>query len=85
MNPFYREIAEKISAETGAPFEIARIAHQGGGCINDTVRFDAADGSSWFVKSNIGSDISVVEAEFDGLKSIADTETIRVPKPLCLG
>jgi protein-ribulosamine 3-kinase len=85
MNPFYREIAGKISAETGCPFEIARIANQGGGCINDTVRLDGADGSSWFIKSNTGADISVFESELDGLKSIADTKTIRVPKPLCLG
>lgn len=85
MNPFYREIAGKISAETGGPFEIARIANQGGGCINDTVRLDGANGSSWFIKSNTGADISVFESEFDGLKSIADTKTIHVPKPLCLG
>lgn len=85
MNAFYREIAEQISAETGAPFEIARIAHQGGGCINDTVRLDGANGSSWFVKSNTGTDLGVFEAEFDGLQALAETHTVRVPKPLCLG
>ncbi len=85
MNAFYREIAERISAETSAPFEIDRIAHQGGGCINDTVRLDGADGSSWFIKSNTQADLKVFEAEFDGLKGIAETATVRVPKPLCLG
>jgi fructosamine-3-kinase len=85
MNAFYREIAQRISAETGAPFEIARIAHQGGGCINDTVRLDGATGSSWFIKSNTGAVNSVFEAEFDGLLAMAATKTVRVPKPLCFG
>ena len=85
MNPFYREIAQCISAETGTPFEIARISHQGGGCINETVRLDGAHGTAWFVKSNTGTNLDVFEAEFDGLKAIAESNSIRVPKPLCLG
>lgn len=85
MNAFYREIAQRISSETGTPFQIARVVHQGGGCINDTVRLDGADGSSWFVKSNTGSDLQAFAAERDGLDAIAETNTVRVPKPLCLG
>jgi fructosamine-3-kinase len=85
MNSFYREIAECISAESGVPFEIARISHQGGGCINETVRLDGVDGSIWFVKSNTGASLDAFDAEFEGLKAMAETNTIRVPKPLCLG
>ncbi|HAV61549.1 MAG TPA: hypothetical protein DCY13_04190, partial [Verrucomicrobiales bacterium] len=85
MNPFYRAIAAEISRATEKEFQIARIAHLGGGCINETVRLDGTDGSAWFLKSNTGDNLSAFEAEFDGLKAIAETNTIRVPRPLCLG
>lgn len=85
MNPFYRAIARKISEASGRSFEIKSISHLGGGCINETVKLSGIDGSAWFLKSNTSADTSVFAAEFDGLKAIAATSTICVPKPLVFG
>jgi fructosamine-3-kinase len=85
MNPFYRAIARRIGETSGRPFELKSVSHLGGGCINETVRLTGTDGAAWFVKSGTSPDTSVFAAEFDGLQALADTQTIRVPKPLVYG
>jgi fructosamine-3-kinase len=85
VNPFYRAIAHAISAASGQSFDIQSIAHIGGGCINETVKLLGTDGTASFLKSNTSADTSMFAAEFDGLKALAATNTLRVPQPLCFG
>ncbi len=85
MNPFYRAIARAISDASGQTFEIRSISHLGGGCINETVKLLGTDGTAWFLKSNAAADTTMFAAEFEGLKALTATNTLRVPQPLCFG
>jgi len=85
MNPFYRAIARRIGEASGRPFEIRSVSHLGGGCINEAVKLTGTDGSAWFLKSNTSADTATFAAEFDGLKALAATNTVRVPRPLVFG
>jgi fructosamine-3-kinase len=56
----------------------------GGGCINQTYQF--ADSSHrFFVKLNQAAQVGMFEAEAFGLRQIWESQTIRVPKPICWG
>jgi len=85
MNPFYRAIARAIGDASGRPFALKSVSHLGGGCINETVKLAGTDGSAWFLKSNTAADTTMFAAEFDGLKALAETRTVRVPRPLVYG
>jgi fructosamine-3-kinase len=77
-------IAEHIAQITGEPFDPVEPRHVGGGCINTAVRL--LDGERvYFVKLNQASLLDMFEAELEGLQAMAETRTIRVPKPLCSG
>ncbi len=77
-------IAEHIAQETGQPFAPVEPRHVGGGCINTAVRL--VDGErAYFVKLNQASLLDMFEAESEGLQAMAETGTIRVPRPLCSG
>jgi fructosamine-3-kinase len=77
-------IAEHIAQVTGKPFDPVEPRHVGGGCINMAVRL--MDGEhAYFVKLNQTALLDMFEAESEGLKAMAETETIRVPRPLCSG
>lgn len=76
---------DAIARETGRPFALQRSTPVGGGCINDAQELEGADGSRWFLKSNSTDQRPMFEAELDGLRALAATQTIRVPRPLCLG
>lgn len=77
-------IAAQISQKTGAPFEIQDRRSVGGGCINQA--YQVSDGQRrFFLKLNQASQIAMFEAEALGLKEIYDSQTIRVPQPICWG
>lgn len=77
-------IAEHIAQVSGKPFDPLEPRHVGGGCINTAVRL--TDGTrSYFVKLNQASLLDMFEAESAGLLAMAETETIRVPMPVCSG
>lgn len=83
MDP-WQQIAEHIGRASGVAFHPSRPDSIGGGCINTAVRL--SDGRSrWFVKLNRAALLPMFEAEAAGLEEMADTGTIRVPRPLCLG
>ncbi|MCU7807312.1 MAG: fructosamine kinase family protein [Candidatus Thiodiazotropha sp. (ex Semelilucina semeliformis)] len=83
MQP-WQIIAEHIAQVTGTPFDPLEPRHIGGGCINTAVRLMDGD-RTYFVKLNSASLLDMFEAESDGLKAMSETQTIRVPKPLCSG
>jgi fructosamine-3-kinase len=80
----WSDIADQIGAASGRPFSPRSRRAVGGGCINSAVVLSDA-GQCWFVKLNAADRLEMFEAEADGLQSIAATNSIRVPRPLCTG
>lgn len=85
-------IAQHIAAKTGTAFTIQNRRSVGGGCINQAyqvigqVSGQISDGNqTFFVKVNQASQVAMFEAEALGLKEMYDSQTIRVPKPICWG
>ncbi|MCR4346297.1 MAG: fructosamine kinase family protein [Sulfuricaulis sp.] len=84
MESAWVTIAQHISAATGAPFAVRSQHSVGGGCINSaTVLQDTS--RKFFVKLNDAARLSMFEAEAEGLKEIAQTRSVRVPRPICSG
>jgi len=77
-------IAEHISQVTAQPFNINQHRSVSGGCINQGYCLQG-DGLAYFVKINQASRLSMFAAEAFGLKQMAATHTIRLPKPICWG
>lgn len=77
-------IAEQIAQVSGLPFQIQTQRAIGGGCINQAVAV-ADRQRTFFVKTNRADQLAMFEAEYGGLKEMYDSQTIRVPQPLCCG
>lgn len=82
--PLFAHIGQKIATISGRPFAPTRENEAGGGCINRTFLLEGS-GERYFVKLNSAERLSMFEAEAEGLKELAATETVRVPMPLCSG
>ena len=81
---FWELLAKEISKVSGQPFQIKDRQTIGGGCINEAHRVsDRAQ--SYFVKFNSNHKVEMFAAEFDGLREMAQSQTIRIPQPLCYG
>ncbi len=86
-------IAAHITEVTGQPFTVQDRRSIGGGSINQAYQIQDRHGQgpaplghrSYFLKLNQASQVAMFEAEALGLKEIADSHTIRVPRPLCWG
>lgn len=77
-------IAQEVTRATGQPFEIRDRHSIGGGSINQAYRI--TDGKrDYFLKLNRAVQYAMFEAEALGLKEMADSQTIRVPRPICWG
>lgn len=80
----WNEIEAQIGQITGIPFQGQQRRSVGGGCINQG--YQLSDGErSYFVKLNSASFGEMFAAELLGLQQMAETHTIRVPKPLGWG
>ncbi len=77
-------ITEQISQTTGQQFSPDSPTPIGGGCINQAFRLSGL-GQTYFVKINQATRLSMFEAEAAGLREIAGSNSIRVPKPVCHG
>ncbi|HEY9815150.1 MAG TPA: fructosamine kinase family protein [Candidatus Obscuribacterales bacterium] len=80
----WTDIATHISQTTDSPFQVKHHRPVGGGCINQAYALDGGD-RAFFVKLNQASQIGMFEAEALGLKQIYQSQTIRVPRPICWG
>ena len=80
----WKDIVKHIFAATGKALRLANARPIGGGCINEAYRLDG-DGGPYFAKLNRDDKLEMLEAEADGLRDIAATGTIRVPRPVCHG
>jgi protein-ribulosamine 3-kinase len=63
---------------------IHRVLPVSGGCINNGARVDT-EGRSFFLKWSPRAPAGLFEAEADGLRSLAEPGTLRVPAPLAAG
>ena len=80
----WNQINQHIAEASGRPFDPKPPSSIGGGCINAAVKLD--DGrTAWFVKTNTADRAAMFEAEMAGLRAMAETGAIRVPRPLCCG
>ncbi|MBW4552187.1 MAG: fructosamine kinase family protein [Aphanocapsa sp. GSE-SYN-MK-11-07L] len=77
-------IAKQVSQFTGTDFLVQDCRSVGGGSINQAYIL-LGDRLSYFVKFNQPARLSMFEAEALALRQIAQTATIRVPQPICLG
>lgn len=78
------EISHHVATITGGDFVCINQQSLGGGCINSAFRLNGED-VSYFVKHNSAHLLDMFIAEAAGLESMAETNTIRVPKPICYG
>ena len=80
----WQTIAKEISQATQSPFEINNTRSVGGGCINQGYKISGNSGN-YFVKINQANQVEMFSAEALGLKQMAATKTITIPKPICWG
>ncbi|MCK5640124.1 MAG: fructosamine kinase family protein [Gammaproteobacteria bacterium] len=77
-------MAEQISTATGKLFTIENQRSVGGGSINAAYRIEGS-GQVFFLKLHDSSMQDMFSAEAEGLDELANTNAIRVPKPVCWG
>lgn len=77
-------IAQHISDVTASSFTVQSQQSIGGGCINQAVKV-SDDQRAFFVKTNQAHQLAMFEAECDGLQEMYESQTIRVPQPICTG
>lgn len=80
----WNTIAQEITRTTGRPFAIQDRRSISGGSINQAFRITDGD-RDYFLKLNQAAQYAMFEAEALGLREMAETQTIRVPKPICWG
>ncbi|MDJ0728763.1 MAG: fructosamine kinase family protein [Crocosphaera sp.] len=80
----WTQISQHISETTGKSFTVETQKSVSGGCINQGYCLIGSD-VKYFVKINHASKVEMFAAEALGLKEMAQTQTIRVPKPICWG
>ena len=84
MADIWADIAGHISRVVGHPFQAQQTRSVGGGCINQA--YGLSDGeTTFFIKLNQASKLAMFEAELAGLKEMYNSQTIRVPQPVCCG
>jgi fructosamine-3-kinase len=77
-------VVEAITAATGNTFSLTSYQSVAGGDINDAyVLRDESD--CYFVKLNQRTLLPMFESEFEALLLMHESQTIRVPMPICVG
>jgi fructosamine-3-kinase len=80
----WHKIAAHISETTGESFSIDNRRSVSGGCINQGYAINSST-RTYFAKINQASQVAMFETEALGLQQMAQTQTIRVPQPICWG
>jgi len=81
------EICQAISKATGEDFytEQSTVGSSGGGGAQVGTLRDRKTGKTYFMKAAGPGQSKMLEAEFLGIKAMAETKTIKVPEPICFG
>jgi fructosamine-3-kinase len=86
MNPkLLSHLSTAIHDATNRPFTLRAATPVGGGSINEAYRLEGTDGSRYFLKLNDARHLPMFVAEAVGLNEIAETNTIRMPRPIAHG
>lgn len=80
----WSHLSEDISRHTDRDYSISRHNSMGGGCINQAYRISDGD-TDYFVKLNNRSHGDMFEVEALSLQEMANSQTLRVPRPICAG
>lgn len=80
----WHSISLQLEAVLGQPFSIKSVQALAGGDINTAFCIKDAQ-QTYFVKLNRVDLMDMFAAEFAGLQALAQTKTLRVPKPLLFG
>jgi fructosamine-3-kinase len=80
----WTKIDAHISQVTGEKFENQNRRSLSGGCINQGYAVSSSE-RTYFVKLNQAAQIAMFEAEALGLQEMLQSNSIRVPKPICWG
>jgi Fructosamine-3-kinase len=78
------KISAHISEVTEDKFAIDNRRSVSGGCINQGY-YISSSSRAYFAKINQASQVAMFEAEALGLQQMGETQTIRVPEPICWG
>ena len=78
----WQAVAGSISSAIGRAFRIQHVDAVGGGCINRSFCVHGTHGT-FFVKLNYASRFAMFQAEAECLAQILETNSVRVPRPLC--
>ena len=81
---FWRHVEQAITEQTGEAFAIRDHHGVGGGCINEAWVLEG-DRRDYFIKTNRPEMLEMFKAEAEGLRALADTGAITVPRPVCWG
>ena len=84
MNAILHYIAQKLSTHFNQPIQIRQHHQVFGGDINQTFHLETNIGS-FFLKLNNGHLKDMFEKEFEGLKLLHQTKTIKIPEPFLSG
>ncbi|HEC27826.1 MAG TPA: fructosamine kinase family protein [Gammaproteobacteria bacterium] len=82
--PLQKNIATSISAAISQKFSLAGLNTIAGGCINATYVVNDGD-RYFFIKLNTSRSLFMFEAEYQALLELENSNTIRVPHPVCTG
>ncbi|MDH5300625.1 MAG: fructosamine kinase family protein [Gammaproteobacteria bacterium] len=80
----WAELVDVIPEVTLEQFDFVAARRVGGGDINDAWVLQGKE-QSYFVKLNDAALLDMFEAEFEALKAMLATDTIRVPQVYCTG
>ena len=81
----WKTIIQHIEQSTGKEFLLKHQQSVGGGSINAAYVLTAEDGLRYFLKTNSIGQKAMFEAEALGLRAMASSDTLRVPRPVCFG
>ena len=79
-----RQAIEHALSKAGIHSRIVAGRDLSGGCIHRVVELTLADGTLLVAKANSGDHVVMFQAEAAGLRALAATNTILVPKPLAV-
>jgi fructosamine-3-kinase len=72
-------------AAAGLSTDVRSTSAMSGGCIHHVVKATLGDGMEVVAKLNAPDELAIFEEEAAGLRALADTQTVLVPRPLAVG
>ena len=80
----WRDIEQHIQDIIGGRFSVEKAQALAGGCINTCWAIEG-NGQRFFIKLNRPDMSDMFAAEKEALSALANTHTVKVPKPVCYG